>query len=64
LDNKIYCDSDRQFVIEYMAGVYWLARAEIQGSEVRRSALIGKYRTCREARRAAEDAAGPAASEG
>lgn len=54
LDNKIYCDSEKRFVIEYMAGMYFLATAKIEGRQIVRNALIGKFRSCREARRAAE----------
>jgi hypothetical protein len=49
-NGKTYHDADRKFVIEFMAGAYWLARREADGSTVH----LGKYRSCREARRAAE----------
>jgi len=56
LDGKSYHDADKKFVIEYIARTYWLALAKMEGSSiVRSSTTIGKYRTCREARRAAEN---------
>ena len=55
LSGKTYCDSDRRFVLEFMGGTWWLSRAEQRSDNVLRPvAPLGSYRTCREARKAAE----------
>jgi hypothetical protein len=52
----VYIDASKTFVIEYIARSYWLALAKVEGSSVARSSTtIGKFRTCREARKAAEN---------
>jgi hypothetical protein len=60
LDNRTYCDADQQFIIEFMAGRYWLATAQVTGGNVSRSTPIGNYQTCRGARQAAENYAAEA----
>ncbi len=55
-DGETYIDADRRFIIEYIARSYGLYLAKIEGDTVvRSSTTIGKFRTCREARRAAEN---------